>query len=185
MDAYQALDGRRTVRQYEPDYSIPNDVLEKIVKVVLKSPTGCDIQDIDLVVVTKKDLLEKIQKVALSTWPDNFQNDFNSRKRKLGVNNVITCDAPCVIFLVQNERADPTFTSIDAGIVSMAIMIAARNFGLESMCLGSLLWGDKSKTEDLIGIKKNTLAMAVAIGKPRPEHKEGPKNVVAKATYIK
>lgn len=184
MNAYEALDGRRTVRQYQVDYSIPKNVLEKIVNVVLKSPTGCDIQDIDLVVVTKKEVLSKLEKVAMPNWPQNFQDDFNKRRKKLGVNNVITCDAPCVIFLVKNERADPTFTEIDTGIISMAIMVAARNCGLESMCLGSLLWGDKSKTEELIGVKKGNLAMAVAIGKARPDHREGPKNVIAKATFI-
>ena len=113
-----------------------------------------------------------------------YQNDFNKRKSKLGVTNVITCDAPCVIFLVKNERADPTFTQIDTGIVSMAIMVAARDAGLETMCLGSLLWGDKSKTEELIGIGKGKLAMAVAIGKARSDHQEGPKKVIAKATFI-
>lgn len=184
MNAYQALDGRRTVRQYQADYSIPKNVLQKIVDVVLKSPTGCDIQDIDLVVVTKKDVLSKLEKTALPSWPQDFQNDFNKRKSKLGVTNVITCDAPCVIFLVKNERADPTFTQIDTGIVSMAIMVAARDAGLETMCLGSLLWGDKSKTEELIGIGKGKLAMAVAIGKARSDHQEGPKKVIAKATFI-
>lgn len=184
MNAYQALEGRRTVRQYQSDYSIPKNVLDKIVNVVLRSPTGCDIQDIDLVVVTNKDVLSKLEKTALPSWPQDFQNDFNKRKSKLGVSNVITCDAPCVIFLVKNERADPTFTQIDTGIVSMAIMIAARDAGLESMCLGSLLWGDKSKTEDLIGIENGKLAMAVAIGKARSDHHEGPKNILAKAKFI-
>ncbi|KAK8863671.1 hypothetical protein M9Y10_011359 [Tritrichomonas musculus] len=184
MDAFQALDSRRTVRQYQADYKIPKDILEKIVNVVLKSPTACNVQEIDLIVVTKKDLLTQIEKVALPSFPDKLQDSFNQRKSQLGVQNVITCDASCVIFLVKNSRADPTFTAIDTGIVSMAIMVAARDFGLDSMCLGCLLWGDKSKTEELIGANKGDLVMAVAIGKARSDHQEQPKEVLAKANYI-
>ncbi|OHS99792.1 nitroreductase family protein [Tritrichomonas foetus] len=185
MNALEALQGRRTVRQYEPDYVIPDSDLEQIVNAGLISPTACNVQDIDLVVVTNRAKLDEVATTALATWPADFQAMFNKRKEELGVKNVVTCDASCLVCLVKNERADPLFTSINNGIVSMSLIVAARALGLETMCVGALLWGDKSKVESLLGIPEGNLVMAVAIGKAKPDHKEQPKEVLCKATYIK
>lgn len=183
--ALQALMHRRTVRQYETDYVIPKEHLNKIVDATLWSPTAVNNQDIDLLVVTNQDVLTKVANASMATWNNtNMLKSFNGRKQQFGVKNVVTCDAPCVIFLVKNERADPLFTGIDNGILCMAIMVAAQEFGYESMCIGSLLWGKPNDVEEVLGIKKDSLLMAVAFGKPKPNLLLPPKEIIAKATYI-
>lgn len=184
MNVIEALDSRRTVRQYDPSYKIPREQLEKIVDVTLKSPTAMNVQDIDLLIVSNQNKLNEISETLMNNLPKPFHDNFAARREQLGVSNVVTCDASSVIFLITNDRSDPMFTQIDAGIVSMAIMAAAREYQLDTMCLGILIYGDKSKIEDVLQVPKGSLAMAVAIGKARPEHKEGDKKIICKATYV-
>jgi nitroreductase len=182
--ALAALLRRRTIRQYEPDYVIPKDVLDQIVNAALLSPTAKNAQDIDLVVVTNKAFLDTLSEASASTWPQNLKDLFATRTAEYGVKNVVICDAPVVIFLVKNDRADPLLVGIDAGIVSQSIIVAAQEFGLDSMCLGIFLCGEPAKVEALLKIPTGSLVMAVAIGKAKPNPKVADKAVLAKATYI-
>jgi hypothetical protein len=79
----------------------------------------------------------------------------------------------------------PKFIAVNAGIVAMSICIAAQEFRLESMMLGGIFaWGRPEECETILKIPKGSLAMAVAIGKPRtPVHLDD-KPVLCKATYI-
>ena len=183
--ALAALRNRRTIRQYDKSYVIPDQVLEQIVDAALLSPTACNSQDIDLVVCTNKDLLDRITTTVMANWEPSLRSNFMSRTSEYGVTNVLTCDAPCVIFLVKNERSDPAFTQIDAGIVSMSLMVAAKEFGLDTMCLGAILWGKPEEVEALLKIEKGHLVMAVALGSARINPKVAPKNVICKARWIK
>jgi nitroreductase len=182
--ALAALLHRRTYRQYEPDYVIPKDVLEKIANAALQSPTGMNTQDVDLLVVTNKKILEDVSQASFNTWPQELKDNFSTRPATYGVKNVVTCDAPAVIFLVKNERASALFAQVDTGIVTQSIIVAAQEFGLESMCVGVFLWGDPTQVEKILGIPTGSLAMAVAIGKAKPNAKLLDKKVLAKATYI-
>lgn len=180
--ALAALNDRRTIRQYTGE-PIPKEQIEQIVKAALNSPTACNAQEIDLYVCTNQEKINKVSEVTVSKLTEPFRSSFESRKESLGVKNVFTCDAPCVIFLVKNERADPLFTSIDNGIVSMSIMVAAAEFGLSTMCIGCVLFAQK-EIEEIMGIPEGKLVMAVAVGKAREDAKVAPKELLCKATYI-
>ena len=182
--ALAVLDQRRTIRQYQKDVSIPKADLEKIVKAALQSPTALNVQEHDLVVCTNREKLDKITEVALASWPDDYRARFQARKDELKVTNVVTGDAPCVIFLVKNERANPLFSQVDAGIVLMAMMAAAKDLGYDTMCLGCLLWGKPENVEEVVGIPKGQMAMALAIGKAVPGAVVREKEIIAKATYL-
>ena len=187
MTAMEAIEKRRTIRQYEPDYEIPKDILDKIIKAAQLSPTACDFQGQDYIVVTNKEKLEKLEKVVLDCLPENkFKEHFVGRKERHGVKNVVTCDAPCLILLVRNERADENWVKMDAGIASMSIMIAAQQFGIESMCMGVVAMDcTHEKCEELFGLKKGQMIVAVALGKPRGEIKLHEKVIKSKVTYDK
>ena len=180
--ALAVMEERRTIRQYEKDYVIPKDVLEKIANAGLHAPTAVNYQEHDLLFITDKAKLDKIGDVAMKEWPENYRKMFESRKAELGVANVVTCDASCVVFLVKNERYNDLFGQIDAGIVLMAMMVAAKDLGLDTMCLGCFLWGAEP-VEQVIGIPKGSMGMALAIGKKRADAKVGEKKLLAKATY--
>jgi nitroreductase len=182
--AVAALLSRRTVRQYIPDYVIPKDVLEQVVNATLVSPTANNRQGIDLIVVTNKALITTLSDTIRETWPQQLKDGFASRPATYGVANVVTCDAPAVIFLVKNERTDEKFIAIDAGIVTQSILVAAKDLGLDTMCLGVFLWGQPEKVEAILKIPKGSLAMAVAIGKAKPNPILAQRVQLAKATYI-
>jgi nitroreductase len=182
--ALAALLHRRTVRQYDPTYEIPKDVLHKIVDAALLSPTANNKQSIDLIVVTNKAVISSTSKAIYATWPAELKANFAKRTADLGVEDVVTCDAPCVIFLVKNERQVSKFVDIDSGIMVQSIIVAAQEFGLESMCVGVYLWGEPATVEDILKIPKGSLSMAVAIGKPKPNPFLLDKAVICKATYI-
>lgn len=186
MDVLEALHSRHTVRQYEPDYTIPRDQLEQMINVALDSPTGRNYQEIDLVVCTNRQKLDEATKISFDSWDEGRRSRWLNRKTDLGVKNVVTCDASCVVFLVLNEERCPDrqFAEIDSGIMLMSIMASAREFGLQTMCLGALLWGDKAGLEKSLGIPEGKLLMAVAIGKPKPDIKIADKKRLCSARYI-
>ena len=182
ITALEALEKRRTIRNYDPDWKIPKEQLDKIMNAALLSPTACDFQGEDFIVVTNKEKLSKLEEVVINNLPeDDFKKHFVERKVRHGVNSVVTCDAPIVILIVKNERANEDWIKIDCGIASMSIMIAAQNFGIESMCLGIVA---NEKCEELFNLKKGSLVLGVAIGKPLGKIQLNEKVIKSKVTYV-
>jgi nitroreductase len=183
--AIAAILHRRTVREYDQDYVIPREHLEQIVDAALRSPTARGAQDVDLLCVTNKALISEIGREIYSTWPPELQAAFDARKPKFGVSEPATCDPNCLMVLIKNERTVPKFIAVNVGIVAMSVCIAAQEFGLESMTLGGIFaWGRPEGCETILKIPKGSLAMAVAIGKPREHVQLDGKHLLAKATYI-
>ena len=186
VTALEAIERRRTIRQYDPDWQIPKDQMDKIMHAAQLSPTACDFQGQDYIVVTNKEKLAQLEKIVIDSLPeDNFKKHFVQRKERHGVTNVVTCDSPCVVLIVKNERADKHWVPIDAGIASMAIMMAAQNFGIESMCLGVVaMETTQAKCEELFGLKKDSLLLGVALGKPKGDIKLHEKKIKCKVSYM-
>ena len=187
VTAIEALERRRTIRQYEPDYEIPKDIMDKIMHAAQLSPTACDFQGQDYIVVTNKEKLAKLEKVVLDCMPeDKMKRYFIGRRERHNVKNVVTCDAPCVVLIVKNERAHKDWIKIDSGMAAMSIVIAAQNYGIESMCLGVVAMDNtKEKCEELFGLQKDSLILGVALGKLRPGFKLHEKVIKSKVTYDK
>jgi nitroreductase len=186
MDVLEALRTRRTVRQFDATYVIPREHIDCLIGVALDSPTGGDAQELDVVVVTDRAKIDAATKIVFDSWPSDRTDRWNGRRAQYGVSNVVSCDASAIFFFVANERGvNHRFTDIDAGIQSMAVMIAARGFGYHTMCLGALRWGNTAGLEATIGIPEGRMIMALAVGKPI----EGnlilaDKKRLCKATYI-
>ena len=187
VTAIEALERRRTIRQYESDYEIPKEIMDKIMHAAQLSPTACDFQGQDYIVVTNKEKLAKLETVVLDNMQDDkFKKYFIGRRERHGVKNVVTCDAPCVVLLVKNERADKEWVELDAGMASMSIIIAAQNYGIESMCLGVVAMDcTREKCEELFGLSKGSMILGVALGKPRGELKLHEKVIKSKVSYDK
>ena len=187
VTAIEALERRRTIRQYESDYEIPKEIMDKIMHAAQLSPTACDFQGQDYIVVTNKEKLAKLEKVVLDCMPeDKMKRYFIGRRERHNVKNVVTCDAPCVVLIVKNERAHKDWIKIDSGIAAMSIVIAAQNYGIESMCLGVVAMDNtKEKCEELFGLQKDSLILGVALGKLRPGFKLHEKVIKSKVTYDK
>jgi nitroreductase len=167
MNIVDALKSRRTVRQYDPTYTIPSDVLNELIDLALTSPTGMNAQEVDLVVLTDRAKIDSATGVTFNSFPPEQKAHWNKRKVEYGVTNVVSCDASAIFLFVKNERAEGhPFPDFDAGGMTTAIMAAARKFGLHTMCLGALQFGDRAGFEREVGIAPGAFIYGLAVGKP-------------------
>ena len=82
----EALERRRTIRQYDPDWQIPKDQMDKIMHAAQLSPTACNYQGQDYIVVTNKEKLAQMEKIVIDSLPEvNFKKHFAQRKERHGV----------------------------------------------------------------------------------------------------
>ena len=180
-----ALLKRRTVRNYLPD-PIPEEHMNKIMEAAKNSPTAGNYQGYDYIVVTNQQKLLELEKAFIASLDEKMKSFIDKRKEKHKAKNVLTCDAPCLVLIVKNERADERWIKYDAGIASMALMIAAQTFGIESMCIGGMSQPETHKQcEKVFGLKDGALLLAVALGKPAPNYILKEKEIKTKVTYIK
>ena len=182
--ALNALITRRTIRQYQPDYKIPTYVLKAIIDAALLSPSGHNVQDIDLLAVTNREKIEQVTKITLDTIEEEGRKKYLKRIKNFKVKNPITGDAGCLVCLLKNERWTPERIQVHEGIMEMALMVGAREFGLDSMVLGCMKQGDRAAMEKVLGIEPGRLICGVIIGKAVDKPFFIPKKSLAKATYL-
>ena len=180
MAVYQALLNRHTIRNYDPSYIIPKDILEKIAKVVQISPNSMAVQGVDAYVVTNKDKLQQITDSINACLPKEVVDHLNARKKTFKVSNVVTCDASAVVYLVKNERSNQD-CKIDAGVAAHAVCMAAANFGLDTMCHSVCA---SPGTAKVLGLPDDAVLMGVAIGKRRPDAFIPDRQNLNKITFI-
>ena len=154
----EALKHRRTIRNYDPDYQIPQEQLNEILNAAQIAPTSKDLQEVDFIVLRNKQKLDQIEELILKEFPEDIRQKFLERRKQYGVKNVITCDAPVVILLIRNERKEK-FVDVDGGIAAMSIIMAAQHFNIESMCLGIIT--RFPKVEEILGLEKNSFIIKI------------------------
>ena len=181
MLAIDALNHRRSIRNFDPSFEIPKDDLDKIIKASLNSPSAVNFQEHGLIVLTNKEKISEIDKVCFPLVSQKFQEKFKMRQKEFGTINPITYDCSALILIVENERAEEKWSNIDAGILSMSIMIAAEGLGYGSVALGIIA---RPEIEKLLNIEKK-LILGVAIGKPKEKVNIHSKETLRKVKYIK
>lgn len=179
MDLLQCIEGRRTVRHFLRDVEVPKEVLQNIVNIAFRSPTAGNMQGIDILVITNKDAIAKIDKAAYSSLSDENKKAILEFKKQ-GIENVITYDATAIILLVKNERSLEHYAKLDAGIMTEAILLGATFYGYGSAPIGILALGDYSE----LGIPRGSVVMGVALGKTHPKYSPGTKYQLAKSKFI-
>ena len=177
----EALKHRRTIRNYDPDYQIPQEQLNEILNAAQIAPTSKDLQEVDFIVLRNKQKLDQIEELILKEFPEDIRQKFLDRRKQYGVKNVITCDAPVVVLLIRNERKEK-FVDVDGGIAAMSIIMAAQHFNIESMCLGIIT--RFPKVEEILGLEKNSLILGVALGKIKGEPIVKEKTIKSKISYM-
>ena len=180
MQALEALNTRRSVRNFDPSFVIPKEDLDKIVSASLNSPTAINLQEHDLIVITNKEKISSIDKTIFPLCPPTFQERFKKRQEEFGTINPVTYDCSALILIVENERVQEKWGNLDAGILSMGIMIAAEGLGYNSVALGIIA---RPEVEKLFGLDKK-LVLGVAIGKAKDKVNIHPKENLRKVKYI-
>jgi nitroreductase len=70
MDVYEAINQRRSVREYRPD-AVDREVLERIASAGIEAPSGCNMQLRKYVIVDDPAVMERLRPVsnALASAP--------------------------------------------------------------------------------------------------------------------
>ncbi len=168
MDLYEAIQGRRSVRRFRPD-PVPREVIERIVEMAMWAPSGMNLQNWYLVVVSggRKDALvqisakgyEYIEPVLKEVFADK-PPVVESTKRfftRLG-------GAPVVVLAYYEptkERPETSIQTVAAAIQNL--LLAAYSEGLGTCWMtGPLHVADQ--INEFLGIKDKTLVAVIPVG---------------------
>jgi len=143
MDAFEAIEKRRSIRNYEPT-PVPEEKLEKILEAARLAPSARNRQPRHFIVVTDAE-----KRKALSG----------------GMFAKFLKQSPVVIAACGDERAAPKWHAIDVAIAVENMVLAATGEGLGTCWIGSF---DENKVRDTLKIPKNLrVIVLLAVGYPR------------------
>ncbi len=174
------LKSRRTIRCYDPNYVIPKEDLEKIVDAAFNSPSAMNVQETDLVVVTNKEKLQKLNDAVFASLDEKSQQMYLGMQKQTHVKQEVLYDCSAVFLLVKNERASPAIQQLDSGILAMSVLMAAHDLGLGTVPLGTLI---RPQTQEVLGLPPKSVLLGIGVGKPL-SFEPHPKENLRKVTYI-
>ena len=164
MDVFEALYTTRAMRRVKED-PIPEDVIKSIIDSAIRAPSGSNRQDWKFVVVTDKEVREKLSDIYKETW-DYYVKSFYNNSEDLGASNLKDKDqiesvkriSNSASWLAENyhkvpllvlafSRNDPTGSSIYPAIWNL--MLAARGHGIGT-CLTTVM---SFKTDDVYEVR--------------------------------
>jgi len=185
MQTEEAISGRRSVKQYDPDHQMTDDEIQKLLSLALLSPTAFNIQNWRFVVVSDPKLRKQIREVS---W-DQTQVTDTSLFIVLCA-NLMAWEQPARYWVkAAKEVKDFMIPAIDeyyrgkeqvqrdeamrsCGIAAQTLMLAAQSMGYDSCPMDGF---DFEKVAELIKLPDDhVIAMFVVIGKgtkepwPRP-----------------
>ena len=64
MDVFEAIEKRRSIKNFDPNHIIPKQEIDKILSAAILSPTSYNIQNWRFVTITNKDLQAKIRQAS-------------------------------------------------------------------------------------------------------------------------
>ena len=177
MDVPKAIEKRRAVKRFDPDYVIPEEDERRLFELTLLSPTAFNIQHWRFVVVRDRELREKIRAVTwgqpqiteasllvvicadVQAWrkePERYWSHAPEEQRE-GILEAIR------MYYEDNPQRQRDEAMRSCGIAAQTLMLAATAMGYES-CPMDL--ADFDAVAELIGLPEDHLiALFVAIGR--------------------
>ena len=182
---YDNLINRHTIRNYVADYKIPDETLHEIINIALKSPFVSEesTNQLEFLVCTDPKKNMEAAEAQLKVFPENVQKHMLERRENFGVSNVMSCDASAeiIIYCPPENVKDETKLKIDCGLATMSILIAARAFGLETMCQGVMIGPG---TTQVYGLPANSVLLGIAVGKARDDAHTPKRTIKNNVTYL-
>ncbi|MDR3167498.1 MAG: nitroreductase family protein [Treponema sp.] len=177
-----AIFTRRSNRAYSPR-KVDDETVALLAKAALAAPSGSNSQPVKVIVVQNVPLILELEKAVIDYFIKTGNNGVVERIRNR--NNKVFYDASTVFFLAVKNKA-----SIDAGIMSENLAIAATSLGLANIILGlpGVVFNDPDTTaywKGKLGFPEGyEYGLAVAVGYAADEGK--PHEIdLAKISYIK
>lgn len=177
LDTFSAIEQRRSIKQFDPNYIMPEEDIKKLMALSLLSPTSFNIQNWRFVVITDKSLKEKICKAS---WNQSQVTDcsllvvlcadLNAHEKqperywKDAPKPVQDALVPMIIkFYKDNLQLQRDEAMRSTGIAGQTIMLAAKAMGYDSC---PMVGFDPKKITEIIKLPPDHLiSMMITIGK--------------------
>ena len=176
---FEAISSRRSCRSFDSNKPVPKDVVDNIVKTALNSPTGCDFQSYDFLVVTNKEKLNEVAQCVSDSLKEH-------EKFKVFVKSPeqIFYGAPLVIFIVPAREFREDCFQYDLGIIGNSICLAAQLQGLSSVQVGFVQHANPERLSKILELPRHLNPLAVAIGYANPDWVPKEKTIQSSVKYI-
>ena len=179
MDTFDAIEERRAIKFFDPEYKIPEDDVKKIFSAAMLSPTSFNIQHWRFVIVNDEEKRQQIRKASFDqpkvtdaslllvlcadtqAWmktPERYWRNASEEDR----NNLL----PMINgFYTSREQLQRDEAIRSSGIAAQTIMLAAKSMGLDS---APMIGFDPLEVSKIINLPEDHLiAMIICIGKAK------------------
>lgn len=174
---------RRSCRKFIRNQKVPRADLEKIVEAARNYPCSLGNQNVDFLVVTNQEVIDKISNGVTDACPE-FKGYLMKRKETYNLESTIWCDAPVVIFGIYNDpKANRAESNCGAAMIS--IVDAAVELGYATLPVLMASNPPQNKvTSEILGIEPERLGLSIAIGKMDESFVPNEKIIKSKVHWI-
>jgi nitroreductase len=146
MDIFEAIHGRRSVREFIKDKPVEEEKLQKILEACLAAPSASNREPWELVVIKNREVLEEIAKQA--------------------ANAPFLAKAPLAVAIITDPKTSPNYHMVDGALLTQNFALAAHALGLGTCWVGSSL--NRDKVKELLHIpKEKNLLTILPLGYPK------------------
>ena len=154
-DFLELVKARQSDRAYDTTRAVEPEKLECILEAARLAPSACNAQPWKFVVVTDKELSQKVGKATAGLGMNKFAKD-------APVHILVVEESANITSLLGGKVKNKHFPLIDLGIAAAHITLAAESEGLGSCILG---WFDEKEIKLLTGIPASKrLVLVITIG---------------------
>ena len=154
-DFLELVKARQSDRAYDTTRAVEPEKLERILEAARLAPSACNAQPWKFVVVTDKELSQKVGKATAGLGMNKFAKD-------APVHILVVEESANITSLLGGKVKNKHFPLIDLGIAAAHITLAAESEGLGSCILG---WFDEKEIKSLTGIPASKrLVLVITIG---------------------
>ena len=203
MDVFEALYTTRAMRRVKED-PIPDNIIQSMIDSAIRAPSGSNRQNWKFLVVTDKNIREKLSNIYRETW-DYYINSFLNSAKDPGASSLkkqndkdietIRRISNSASWLAENyhkvpllvlalSRNDPTGSSIYPAIWNL--MLAARGHGIGT-CLTTVMSFETEKVFEVLNIPNDkgwTLNATITAGYPLGKWGVAERKPVDDVTYL-
>ena len=203
MDVFEALYTTRAMRRVKED-PVPDNIIQSMIDSAIRAPSGSNRQNWKFLVVTDKNIREKLSNIYKETW-DYYINSFLNSAKDPGASSLKKQDdkdietirriSNSASWLAENyhkvpllvlalSRNDPTGSSIYPAIWNL--MLAARGHGIGT-CLTTVMSFETEKVFEVLNIPNDkgwTLNATITAGYPLGKWGVAERKPVDDVTYL-
>ena len=203
MDVFEALYTTRAMRRVKED-PVPDNIIQSMIDSAIRAPSGSNRQNWKFLVVTDKNIREKLSNIYRETW-DYYINSFLNSAKDPGASSLKKQDdkdietirriSNSASWLAENyhkvpllvlalSRNDPTGSSIYPAIWNL--MLAARGHGIGT-CLTTVMSFETEKVFEVLNIPNDkgwSLNATITAGYPLGKWGVAERKPVDDVTYL-